>query len=263
MAQRLQRNRRREDSDDDQGEEEKQQPPNQLELIEQQLNDPDAKLTKKEIQKLQKKHEKEKMKDAMKQQREAEQQRRLEQEHKEEEIENKRKFEEELKLEEERKKKEEEEKKEQEEYNKWKEMFAVEEAGTNEEEGEEYENKLQQFIEFIEIRKVVLFEDLAAEFSLSTKDIIDRIQRLMETGRISGITDDRGKFIHITQQEFDAVARYIKIKGRVSKSDLQTECNRLVRMQPRAEDRAKIQQEQKNLLEKVEKQFIKEEEVKA
>ena len=53
-------------------------------------------------------------------------------------------------------------------------------------------------MEFIEIRKVVLFEDLATEFSLSTKDVIDRIQRLMETGRLQGITDDRGKFIHIT-----------------------------------------------------------------
>ena len=141
--------------------------------------------------------------------------------------------------------------------------MSVEEQGTNEEEGEEYENKLQQFIEYIEIRKVVLFEDLAAEFNLPTKDIIDRIQRLVESGRLSGITDDRGKFIHITQQEFDNVARYIKAKGRVNKGDLLNECNRLIRMQPRPEDRAKIQQEQKNLLDKVEKQFIKDEEVKA
>jgi len=29
--------------------------------------------------------------------------------------------------------------------------------------------------------------------------VIDRIQRLVESGRLSGITDDRGKFIHITE----------------------------------------------------------------
>ena len=101
-------------------------------------------------------------------------------------------------MEEERKKKEEEELKEQEEYNKWKEMFNVEEQGVLEEDNEEYENKLQQFIDFIQTRKVVLFEDLAAEFSLTTKDVVDRIQRLMESGRLTGITDDRGKFIYVT-----------------------------------------------------------------
>ena len=77
-------------------------------------------------------------------------------------------------------------------------MFAVDEVGVNAEDDAEYENKLQAFVEFIEIRKVVLFEDLATEFSLSTKDVIDRIQRLIESGRLLGITDDRGKFIHIT-----------------------------------------------------------------
>lgn len=80
--------------------------------------------------------------------------------------------------EEERKKKEEEEKKEKEEYNKWKDMFTVEDAGDKQEEEKDYENKLQQFIDYIQLRKVVLFEDLAAEFSLTSKDVIDRIQRL-------------------------------------------------------------------------------------
>lgn len=54
-------------------------------------------------------------------------------------------------------------------------MFAVEEVGTNAEDDAEYENKLQAFVEFIEIRKVVMFEDLATEFNLATKDVIDRI----------------------------------------------------------------------------------------
>lgn len=134
-------------------------------------------------------------------------------------------------------------------------MFTVDDAGDKQEEDKEYENKLQVFIDFITIRKVVLFEDLAAEFGISTKDVIDRIQRLMESGRLLGITDDRGKFMHITEQEYESVARYIKTRGRVSKADLLMECNKLVRMQPRAEDKVKIQAEQKNLLEKVEKEF--------
>ena len=54
-------------------------------------------------------------------------------------------------------------------------MFSVDESGINQEDDEEYQNKLQQFIDYIEIRKVVLFEDLATEFNLNTKDVIDRI----------------------------------------------------------------------------------------
>ena len=79
---------------------------------------------------------------------------------------------------EERKKKEQEEQTEREEYNKWKDMFSVDDAGDKQLEDAEYENKLQHFIDYITIRKVVLFEDLAAEFCLPTKDVIDRIMRL-------------------------------------------------------------------------------------
>ena len=45
-------------------------------------------------------------------------------------------------------------------------MFSVDEAGDNQEDDSEYLNKIQQFIDFIEIRKVVMLEDLAAEFNL-------------------------------------------------------------------------------------------------
>lgn len=51
------------------------------------------------------------------------------------------------------------------------------------------------------------------------------------------------------------------MKGRVNKTEILKECNKLVRMVPKAEDKAKIKQEQKNLLEKVQKEFV--EEVKA
>lgn len=108
----------------------------------------------------------------------------------------------------------------------------------------------------------MLFEDLAAEFGISTKDVIDRIQRLQESGRLQGITDDRGKFIHVTEQEYESIARYIKTRGRVAKSDLLMECNKLVRLQPRNEDKVKIKEEQKKMLEKVENE-IKDEEPKA
>jgi hypothetical protein len=48
------------------------------------------------------------------------------------------------------------------------------------------------------------------------------------------------------------------MKGRVNKSDLLIECNKLVRMGPKTEDKAKIKKEEKALLDKVEKEFIEE-----
>jgi len=48
-----------------------------------------------------------------------------------------------------------------------------------------------------------MLEDLANEFRLPTKDVIDRIERLLATKKLTGIIDDRGKFIYITNEEFE------------------------------------------------------------
>ena len=64
---------------------------------------------------------------------------------------------------------------------------------------------------------MVMLEDVAGEFKLSTKDTIARIEQLEASGRLSGIMDDRGKYIHISQQEFASVAQYILAKGRVNR----------------------------------------------
>lgn len=52
------------------------------------------------------------------------------------------------------------------------------------------------------MRKVVMLEDIANDFKLQTKDVVDRIERLIASKKLSGIIDDRGKFIYITDDEF-------------------------------------------------------------
>lgn len=47
-----------------------------------------------------------------------------------------------------------------------------------------------------------MLDDLCAEFKLSTKDVVDRITKLLESKKLTGIIDDRGKFIYITDDEF-------------------------------------------------------------
>ncbi|NXD09034.1 DDRGK protein, partial [Nothocercus nigrocapillus] len=142
-------------------------------------------------------------------------------------------LEEERQEEEKRKAKEEEEKREYEEYLKLKESFVVEEEGVEESMTEEESRSfLMEFLEYVKKAKVIQLEDLASHLGLRTQDAINRIQDLMADGTLTGVIDDRGKFIYITPEEMAAVARYIKQRGRVSIAELAQASNSLINLQP-------------------------------
>ncbi|NXH87711.1 DDRGK protein, partial [Edolisoma coerulescens] len=142
-------------------------------------------------------------------------------------------LEEERQEEEKRKAKEEEEKREYEEYLKLKESFVVEEEGVEESMTEEQSRSfLMEFLEYVKKTKVVQLEDLASHLGLRTQDAINRIQDLMADGTLTGVIDDRGKFIYITAEEMAAVAQYIKQRGRVSIAELAQASNSLINLQP-------------------------------
>lgn len=102
-----------------------------------------------------------------------------------------------LKAEEERKIKEEEE------YQKWKTSFQLEQSGLDKDETEKEEtNMISKFVDYIKMRKMVELEDLANEFKINTKDLVSRINSLEEAKRLSGVIDDRGKYIYIEETEF-------------------------------------------------------------
>ena len=44
-----------------------------------------------------------------------------------------------------------------------------------------------------------MLEDLAAHFKMKAQDTIDRVTQLLEQGHTTGVMDDRGKFIYISQ----------------------------------------------------------------
>ncbi|NXQ56691.1 DDRGK protein, partial [Anthoscopus minutus] len=142
-------------------------------------------------------------------------------------------LEEERQEEEKRKAKEEEEKREYEEYLKLKESFVVEEEGVEESMTEEQSRSfLMEFLEYVKKTKVIQLEDLASHMGLRTQDAINRIQDLMADGTLTGVIDDRGKFIYVTAQEMAAVAQYIKRRGRVSIAELAQASNSLINLQP-------------------------------
>merc|ERR1712046_145027 len=114
---------------------------------------------------------------------------------------------------------EEKEKKEQEEFDKWKDMFTVEAEGEDDG-GITDGGAVERFIDYIKVRKVVSLEDLAAEFSMRTSAAIERLKELERQGRISGIFDDRGKFVYITDEEMTSPADWLKGEGRISRTGL-------------------------------------------
>ncbi|KAM3937507.1 DDRGK domain-containing protein 1 [Leptodactylus fuscus] len=187
--------------------------------------------------KKQKKLEEKQARKAQREAEEAEREERKKQDQKREE--ERRKEDERVRLEEEReeeerrKAKEEQEKREHEEYLKLKESFTVEEEGVAETMDEEQTRSfLTEFINYIKASKVVILEDLGAHFGLRAQDAISRIQDLLADGSITGVIDDRGKFIYITSEEMAAVAQFIRQRGRVSISELAQATNKLINLNP-------------------------------
>lgn len=52
-------------------------------------------------------------------------------------------------------------------------------------------------------------------------------------GRLSGVMDDRGKYIYISKEEMQAVADFIKRQGRVSISHLASKSNQFIDLEPK------------------------------
>jgi len=124
----------------------------------------------------------------------------------------------------------------QEEYDQWKDMFSVDDAGEEGEAAVEEEGLLERFIVYMKEQKVTVLEEIAAEFKLRVQDVIERVNALERMGHITGVIDDRGKFIYITTSEMEAVAKYVQRKGRVRISALAMESNKLIDLQPKKQE---------------------------
>nr|XP_039263693.1 DDRGK domain-containing protein 1-like [Styela clava] len=193
---------------------------------------PAEKIGAKKLKKIQEKEEKRKLREMVEAERGERKKRQIE----EEEL---RKIKEEKQIEFEKQKEEEErlvkEQKEREDHELYLEMkksFEIDEEGQCENDDEEQEqSKLQIFIDYIKENKVVLLEDLASHFGMRTQEAIDRVKDLLEDESITGVIDDRGKLIYITMDELQAVASFVKRRGRVAISDIAAESNKLIDLQ--------------------------------
>jgi len=137
------------------------------------------------------------------------------------------------KAEEEAKRLEEEKKKEKEEFDDWRSSFSVETSGSQAQEAESQNQRLlTDFVKYIKTRKVAPLDEIAGEFNLNTEQVVERIKTLEQNQELTGLIDDRGKYIYITPSELDAIAAFIKKRGRVTVNDLVTEANSLINLTP-------------------------------
>uniref|UniRef100_A0A1A8H4P5 DDRGK domain-containing protein 1 n=1 Tax=Nothobranchius korthausae TaxID=1143690 RepID=A0A1A8H4P5_9TELE len=218
---------------------EQDEEPGEDEEVEQQNIQPTAKVGAKKLKKQEEKEARKAQREAEREEREERKrmQELREQERRQEE--EKERLQEQKQEEEERRTKEEQERREEEEYLKLKSSFVIEEQGEEEQLSEDQSrNLLQDFIQYIESSKVVLLEDLASHFGMRTQDAISRLQDLLAEGTLTGVIDDRGKFIFITPEELDSVAQFIRQRGRVSITELAQASNSLINLIPESRNAA-------------------------
>jgi hypothetical protein len=103
----------------------------------------------------------------------------------------------------------------------WKASFQIKEDGTVKADiAQESQDLLADFIDHIVHKKALVLEELAEEFRLRTQDTVRCIQELEAVRRITGVMDDRGKFIFVSPREMENVSAFIQSGGRTSISAL-------------------------------------------
>ncbi|CEF64070.1 Winged helix-turn-helix DNA-binding domain and DDRGK domain containing protein family-containing protein [Strongyloides ratti] len=190
-----------------------------------------SKMGKKKAAKMQAKLERKRQKEYEAREREERKRQQLLKEQKDEEIKAREEAAEKEREEKEQKEKEEREKREYEEYLKMKEAFNIEEEGVNELDEDASKNLKEEFINYIKEAKVVNLDEVASKFNLSVSDVSNRLTVFLDDGSISGVIDDRGKFIYITEEEWKSVAQFINCRGRVSLQEIVDSSNRLISLE--------------------------------
>lgn len=125
-------------------------------------------------------------------------------------------------------------------YRQWIGQIAMEGKGELGEEGQ-HEKALRTFLlhEAPKLAKVHVLEEIASAHSLSVEKVVSIMEGCIKNKEMSGVFDDRGKFIFVTDAEYDAVARFLRQRGRVSMSELIRETNRVITANEEAKEKQK------------------------
>jgi len=107
-------------------------------------------------------------------------------------------------------------------YSKWKDSFQVLAKG------EIANTKVSlgsQITELAKQKRFLTLEEISNKFDVNTKEARTSIQELVSNGTLTGIFDDQGKFIYITEDELDQLASQLNERGRFEATTVARICN--------------------------------------
>ncbi|VDO08357.1 unnamed protein product [Rodentolepis nana] len=125
----------------------------------------------------------------------------------------------------------EQEAREQIEYERLKSTFSIAGEGVGVQQlDEEAEAQLNlEFIETIKNAKLISLERICVKFDMKTDACVEKIKTLLSEGSLSGVLDDRGKFLFIEPSEYEAIAKFIELRGRVTIAELVEHGNKVIK----------------------------------
>lgn len=122
---------------------------------------------------------------------------------------------------------------EEEEAERWKALFEVQAQGEESVSGaEKQKEEDERLVAFLRARKIAPLDEAAAELGLRGARVAERVTALLADGSLSGIVDERGKFVHVSEDEMRAVADYVRAKGRVTIAELAAKSAELIDLTP-------------------------------
>jgi hypothetical protein len=84
---------------------------------------------------------------------------------------------------------------------------------------------VQEWIDEMKDRRTVLTTEIATSFELPEEKVVQRIQELIQEGRVAGVMEGNGRFIFIAEDELHSIAESLIGRGVLSLNDVAAVCN--------------------------------------
>nr|CCC51278.1 conserved hypothetical protein [Trypanosoma vivax Y486] len=79
-----------------------------------------------------------------------------------------------------------------------------------------------------DVKNILILAEVARKHDVTVDIAVKLIESLLKDGTISGVFDERGKFVLVAEEHYLKVAEFIQLRGRVSMKELVRECNRVI-----------------------------------
>lgn len=90
----------------------------------------------------------------------------------------------------------------------------------------------EKLVALIRTQKVCKVVALGKHFQLKPEQVLAKLKRAEQHGRLFGIIDDRGNYVYFQEAELDQLALHVKQQGRIQLADFAKTVNEMVDFKP-------------------------------